>query len=150
MNENEIRKMILDLTESQLFAVLSSIGADGSPYCNIVGFLLTEDLSKLVFATPRDTRKFINIQRDPRVSILIDSRSNQETDFEKASAVTITGTAKEVIGNERDRYSEKYLSKNPKLADFVQSNGCALILVETCKFWYVNRFQKVQILEIAQ
>ncbi|MGO9145568.1 MAG: pyridoxamine 5'-phosphate oxidase family protein [Desulfomonilia bacterium] len=72
----------------------------GQPYCNLVAFASTDDLKHLIFATNRATRKFANIDENPRVSMLIDNRSNRISDFHEAVAVNAVGLAEEILGPE--------------------------------------------------
>lgn len=132
------------LLSSQPLAVLSSDG-DGQPYSSLVGFAATENLKHILFATLRQTRKYRNIESNPRVSLLVDSRSNSEDDFQSAMAVTILGTAREC--NEEDEMLQIYLSRHPGLSSFVHSAGCALLCVDVTQYYLVRRFQEV--VEIA-
>jgi hypothetical protein len=78
------------------------------------------------------------------VSLLIDDRSNEETDFGETSAVTVLGTAAEVVGPEREQYLQVYLNKHPYLSEFVNSPSCAFIRVKVERFIMVTRFQEVR------
>ena len=94
-----------------------------------MAFAETEDLKGLVFTTFRDTRKYRDIMSEPRVALLIDNRSNEESDFSDALAVTATGRAEEVMGGERKRLLSVYLAKHPQLAKFAGSPDSALVRV---------------------
>lgn len=148
MEKMELANNIRTLTDAQKFAVLSSVCGDGSPYCNIVGFTISEDMSCLVFATPRKTRKFENILKEPRVSALIDSRSNDSTDFHNAVAVNVMGVASEATGDNRRTYSKLYIDRHPNMEEFINSPDCALIRVAITSYCYVSRFQDVSVLEM--
>ena len=139
----EFREIIQNLLHSQRLAVLST-QMSGRPYSNLVAFAATTNLKEILIATTRATRKFANVIGEPRVSLLIDDRSNNETDFGEASAVTILGTAEEVFGPEREQYRSIYLKKHQYLLDFVNSPTCALIRVTVEKFIIVTRFQEVR------
>lgn len=139
----EIQKIVQELLHSQRLAVLSTL-MSGRPYSNLIAFAATADLKQILFATTRATRKFINLTVEPRVSLLIDNRSNQETDFGEASAVTVLGTGEEVLGPDRDKYLRLYLRKHPYLEDFITAPTCALIRVKVEKFIIVTRFQEVR------
>ncbi len=104
---------------------------------------VTEDLHHLYFATPRATRKWANLARNPQVSLLLDNRSNQISDFRRAAAATLLGTAREITGLAREDGLTIYLSKHPHLADFAASPSCALFLVEIERIYLVTRFQNV-------
>ncbi len=142
----EMHKIVQELLTSQRLAVLATVMSDprGRPYSNLIAFAATADLKEILFATTRATRKFANLTADPRVSLLIDNRSNQETDFGAASAVTVLGTAMEVVGPERDNCIRLFLKKHPYLKEFVTAPTCALIRVKVEKFILVTRFQEVR------
>jgi nitroimidazol reductase NimA-like FMN-containing flavoprotein (pyridoxamine 5'-phosphate oxidase superfamily) len=146
-DERSLREMIKDLFQSQNLAALSTRGKEYS-YCSLVGFIGTEDLKHIVFATLRNTRKYNNIIAHPRISILIDSRSNTIRDFEDATALTIIGHAYEAVGEEKERLSMKYLEKHPHLRDFIQDPDCAVIDLEVKKYIIATRFQQVMELDI--
>lgn len=136
------REILLELCDSQKLAVLGTHEA-GQPYGSLVAFAVPPDLKSLVFATHRTTRKFANLQSDPRVSMVLDNRSNQVADFRKAVAVTVLGRAKEVRGKERKKLAEMYLAKHPNLKEFVNSPSCALVRIRVEVYYLVRRFQNV-------
>ena len=141
-NPSQLKRLLKDLFSSQPLAVLAT-QSNGQPYGNLVAFVATEDLRSLLFATARGTRKFANIKADPRVAMVMDSRTNQRVDFQKAVAVTATGAVEEVGDIERDPLLKLYLSKHPHLKKFVTSPTCALLRVEVDTYYVVRRFQKV-------
>ncbi len=93
--DNTIAEEIKNLLERQPLAVLATQD-NGQPYTSLMAFAFTEDLRFLVFATATSTRKYMNIIEESRVALLIDDRSNNGEDFQKASALTILGEACEV------------------------------------------------------
>ena len=143
MKEKErIREILLELFSSQILAVLGTHQA-GQPYGSLVAFAATPDLKNLVFATTRATRKFANLQADSRVSMVFDNRSNRVADFRKAVAATALGRAKEVRGEERNKFAKMYLAKHPRLKEFVSSPTCALVRIRVEVYYLVWRFQNV-------
>ena len=145
----QLREFLKDLFSSQRLAVLAT-QSRGRPYGNLVAFMATDDLKHLLFATTRATRKFVNISKNPKVAMVVDNRSNEESDFHQAAAVTATGVVKEVEGPEKERFQKLYLSKHPYLKDFVSSPTCALLKVEVETYTIVNRFQNVVELHIKK
>jgi nitroimidazol reductase NimA-like FMN-containing flavoprotein (pyridoxamine 5'-phosphate oxidase superfamily) len=143
MSALDMKEIIQNLLNSQRLAVLSTL-MSGRPYSNLIAFAVTDDLKNIFFATTRATRKFANLTAEPRVSLLMDNRRNQETDFGEASAVTVLGTAEEVIGPDRDQYLRLYLKKHPYLEDFTTAPTCALIRVKVEKYIMVTQFQEVR------
>jgi len=141
-----LREALAELLASQHLAVLAT-HRDGQPYCSLVGFAASPDLKGLAFATTRSTRKFENCLADPRVAMLIDSSTNEESDFREAIAVTAVGEVEEVQKTARSRYLRWYLAKHPHLADFVLSPSCALLRIRVREYVIVRRFQEVSQLE---
>jgi len=139
---NDIREAVRELLSSQRLGVLAT-NADGQPYTNLVAVAATPDLSHLLLATTRATRKFSNLSADPRVSFTVDNCSNAPVDFQKAAAVTALGQAREVPSEERQEFLDIYLDKHPSLESFVRSPSCALLKVEVEVYYLVRRFQEV-------
>jgi hypothetical protein len=109
-----------------------------------VAFATTDDLSNLLFMTSRDTSKYRNILAESRVAILMDNRTNQDSDFRNAIAVTATGKAKEVKGKEKDRLMSLYLAKHTQLVNFANVPGNALVKVKITAY-EVATFNDVRI-----
>lgn len=139
----ETRQSVQNLLRSQRFAVLSTESETG-PYCSLIAFWAADDLSHVVFATLRSTRKFNYLVTHPRVALLFDDRSNEDSDITESMAVTATGTAREVADEEaRAAASAAFLAKHPALSAFVSSPGCALVRVDIDVFYVVTRFQNL-------
>jgi nitroimidazol reductase NimA-like FMN-containing flavoprotein (pyridoxamine 5'-phosphate oxidase superfamily) len=147
-NSEQIKEHLRDLLTSQKLAVLSTHN-QGQPYASLVAFVANEDLNELFFSTARTTRKYANLKTDPRAAMLIDSRSNQESDFHQAVAVTATGQTEEIEGEERNRLQNLYVSKHPYLEEFLNSPSCALMRLKVDCFYMVSRFQKVMELHVT-
>jgi len=148
-NPSRLKRLLKDLFFSQPLAVLAT-QSNGQPYGNLVAFVATEDLRSLLFATARGTRKFANITTDPKVAMVMDSRTNQRVDFQRAVAVTATGMVEEVESSERDHLLKLYLSKHPHLKKFVKSPTSALLRVKVDTYYVVKGFQNVTVLSMQQ
>jgi nitroimidazol reductase NimA-like FMN-containing flavoprotein (pyridoxamine 5'-phosphate oxidase superfamily) len=148
-DKKQLQGEIAELLLSQRLAVLSSQTPEGSSYASLIAFAATDDLQKIVLATPRATRKFANIKYNPKVSLLIDNRSNKEQDFHDAKAVTVMGFAKELDPDaSRNDLASLYLRKHPYLNDFLHSPSTAFLLVSVWRYYLVKRFQEVMELHI--
>lgn len=143
-----VEETIRTLFKTQKLAVLSTHDS-GQPYASLVAFVASEDLRYLYFATARTTRKYHNLDIDPRVAMLMDSRSNLDSDIHTAIAVTATGTAAEVLEQDKDDRVELYLSRHPYLQDFIRAESCALIQVAVKTYYLVTRFQQVMELHVS-
>jgi heme iron utilization protein len=126
------KELIREILNTQYFAVLSS-DENGQPYSNLVAFAVTEDLKSLIFVTGRNTLKYRNIIKNRRVSLLIDSRTNNPVDIEKATAITVIGDAHEETESERG-FQSLYTYKHPHLSLFISKPDSALIVVTVAVF----------------
>jgi nitroimidazol reductase NimA-like FMN-containing flavoprotein (pyridoxamine 5'-phosphate oxidase superfamily) len=142
MNESELRSRLGALFREQRLAVLST-NDQGQPYSSLLAFSASDDLAHLLFATSRATRKYANLRRNERVSLLVDNRSNSTSDFRDAMAVTVIGRAREVANAERGDLQAGYLAKHPYLDEFVSAPTCALFEVQVDVYYAVHRFQSV-------
>lgn len=136
------------LLASQKFAVLSTQEKD-HPYLNLVAFAETRDLRTIFFATTRGTRKYENILSSSGVALLVDNRSNRETDILEAMAVTVIGKACEVSESLKQRFERIYLEKQPQMEAFVSSPSTALIKVDVESCILVSRFENVAVLDFT-
>jgi uncharacterized pyridoxamine 5'-phosphate oxidase family protein len=133
-NEKLLQSEIAELLLSQKLAVLATQSPEDSSYSSLIAFAATDDLQKIVFATPKATRKFANIKHNPKVSLLIDNRSNNEKDFHDAKAPR--------------ELESLYVSKHPYLEDFLRSPSTAFIIISARSYYLVSRFQEVMELHI--
>lgn len=146
---SKLIERLRELFDSQSLAVLATC-AEGQPHGSLVAFASTDDLRHILFATTRGTRKYAQISANPAVALVIDDRSNEEADFQQATAVTAIGRATEARGKKRDRLLTLYLAKHPHLREFATLPTCALIEVEVEKHSVVSEFQNVVELRVGE
>jgi len=148
-DKRQLKKEIAELLASQKLAVLSTQSTEGFPYASLIAFAATDDLQTLVLATPKATRKYANMKNNPRVSLLIDNRSNREKDFHAAKAVTVMGVSEELyIDSSVNQLAALYLEKHPYLDEFLRSPTTSFIGISVLRYYFVSRFQKVMELHI--
>lgn len=141
-NTAESSDILKELFTGQPLTVLATDAGSG-PYTSLVAVASSSDLRQLYFATLRATRKWANLADNHHVSLLIDNRSNQVTDFSRAAAATVIGTAEELSGAELETGLAIFLNRHPHLAEFTSSPSCALFRVQITSIYLVTRFQNV-------
>lgn len=143
--EKTLEEMIREMCEGESFAVLATQGS-GQPYASLIGFATSADLAHLVFATPRQTRKYALLEKNNQVALLIDNRSSQLNNINDLSALTITGKGSILsLPEEIDKWGELLTDKHPYLADFLASSDTAIVVVEVHQYLYVRKFQEVSV-----
>lgn len=145
---NAILEQVRELFDSQNLGVLAT-HRDGQPYTSLVAFYANRNLKYLYLVTPNTTRKYENLKSDPRVSIMVNSSINQETDFHQALAVTVLGEAAEITGSQKAEVLSHYLAKHPYLEDFAHAPTCALIGISVKSYFLVQNFQNVMELHLT-
>jgi len=138
----ETSEVIRSLLASQRFAVIAT-QSEGQPYSNLVAFAEADNLRSLLFVTGRDTKKYSNTIASKRVAVLVDNRTNQPSDLDKAVAVTALGTIEEVSTDYRGYLSAIYLSKHPQLEGFLRKPSNALMRVAVTDY-IVASFENVR------
>ncbi len=148
IERGQLRQWLHHLFASQKLAVLST-QHQGQPYASLIALAASDDLKALYFATPRATRKYAYLETDSKAALLIDSRSNQDSDIHQAIAATAVSKAAEVAAAERARVLDCYLAKHPRLEEFAESPSCALVCVTVETYSVVRRFQEVMELRVT-
>ncbi len=135
------------IDRGEYFAVLATSNK-GRPYTSLVTYALTPDLKQLIFATPRNTRKYANLIHSENIAILIDNRSQKHKKLLETEAITIIGVARPVRrGKTWDEFAGIFLAKHPDLTEFINSPSTALIVVNINQCVHVGRFQTVSTLD---
>jgi len=138
----ETSERIRSLLASQRFAVLAT-QSERQPYSSLVAFAEADNLRSLLFVTSRDTTKYSNAIASKRVAVLVDNRTNQPSDLDKAVAVTALGTIEEVATDYKGYLSAIYVSKHPQLEDFLRKPSNALMRVAVTDY-IVASFESVR------
>jgi nitroimidazol reductase NimA-like FMN-containing flavoprotein (pyridoxamine 5'-phosphate oxidase superfamily) len=139
---------IRDLLASQRFAVLATSG-ETQPYGSLVAFAETGDLKRILFVTDRGTRKYTNLSGNHQVALVIDNRSNSQTDVNTAQALTAIGTAREVPSLERETMAGIYLGKHPYLAIFLAQPSNSLVEVNV-RSYVIAGFDRTLVVQLDQ
>ena len=108
-----------------------------------MAFAVTPDLRCIVLATYRETRKHANLLANPRVSLLIDNRTNKSIDYHDAVAISAQGTVSEVDLARGAGLLQLYLRKHPQLREFATAPDCVLLNLEVESYYVVSQFQNV-------
>ncbi|MGD9579511.1 MAG: pyridoxamine 5'-phosphate oxidase family protein [Syntrophorhabdus sp.] len=141
----EIPERLKDLDVKEAFAVLATDDA-GLPYTSLISYALAPDLKTVIFATPKDTRKYKNILNSSQVALLIDNRSKSRHKLMEIEAITVIGTAKHVRKGKRwDALSKIFLRKHPDLEKFLYARTTVLVAIQIIECFHVSHFQTLSV-----
>lgn len=110
-----IERMI-HLLRSKDLCVLATV-SDGTPHCSLMAYVLDETGRSLYMATRKDTTKFENLRKNPRVSLLVDTRDEGTGgDGNPTRALTVDGRFEPVDReDEGARARAALLERHPRL-----------------------------------
>jgi len=112
-----------------------------TPHCSLMAYIISENAERLFLVTPRNTRKYRNIQRNPHVSLLIDTRGEQTR--ANTQALTVTGTCYILEDDEEiQTVKEEFNRNHSHLRDFISRGDIAFLRVEFDSFLYLDGPQR--------
>ena len=139
----ELKEIITKMFQGQKLGVLIS-QAEIYPYPTLVAFHNSQDLTTIICATSKKSKKFDNITKSPNVSFLLNDSRNAPDDFSDASVVTAFGTASCL---ERRDVKKDLVSglehKHPKLNTFFGDPDTVFIVIKVERYQVIREFQKV-------
>lgn len=147
-DENDLRTRIKGLLYGQLYGVLSTQGEGGMPHASIIAFASADNLSTIVFATPRRTRKYTYMLDRNRVAFFMDDRRARKEEIMDVSGLEVQGTVKELLDRERDDYRAIFLLRHPDMVSFVDAPDTALMRLSVERYDMVEHFQNVLVLDM--
>ena len=120
------------LVRKKNICVLATVSGD-KPYCSLMAYITDITCEEIYMVTHKNTTKFNNLQKNPSVSLLIDSRETQPRS--KAQALTIDGvfiplTDEDKKQNIRNRMLESF----PHMKDFIHHPESELIRIKINSF----------------
>lgn len=146
MTNYELRSAVKQLMASELYGVLATQSGSGAPHSSIVAFVSADDLTSVVFVTPRNTRKFANIEARPAVSFFVDNRSDRVDELMRVIGIEAHGNAHELSAEQGCAYRALFLAKYPQMSGFAQAPGSALMRITVSHYDVVDHFQHVLVL----
>jgi heme iron utilization protein len=139
---------VKEIVSTQNFAVLSTYG-DEYPYTSLIAFAACDDCAGILFLTLRTTHKYAYLKKNPRVSLLVDTQTNDALDLMNARALSVFGEAREVATEKHPLYAPIFFKRFPQLKEFFHSPACALVYISVHAYRLVARFQEVREYRVA-
>ncbi len=100
-----------------------------TPHCSLMAYVPADTGERLYLVTSNTSRKYQNILKHPRVSLLIDTRGEQPRNL--TQAVTVTGTC-DILQDiaEIRRVKAAFVRQHPQLDDFIRKDDVAVMCVQ--------------------
>ncbi len=125
------------LAHEKDICVLATISEKG-PYCSLMAYALDENAVEFYMTTSRLTRKYANIEKNPNVSLLIDSRDTIPRT--QAQALTVTGECEIISSHDPKRQSvkEKLLERHPHLKIILERPDSEILCVKAESYLFLH------------
>jgi len=108
--------------------VLSTISGN-KPYCSLMAYITDADCKEIYMVTHKNTTKFNNLQKNPWVSLLIDSRETQPRS--DAQALTINGVFFPLLDEgKKQKIRDHMLETFPHMRDFIHDPESELMRIK--------------------
>ncbi len=124
----EMRKIL----KSQNLCVLATFSKE-EPHCSLMAYIADDTCRSLYMLTPKKTRKFANLNANPAVSLLIDTRlaDGRAQPRDTICALTVSGRCAVVEDSDWEKsICERFLRVHPHLATFVKEEDIAVFEVK--------------------
>jgi len=120
------------LVRKKNVCVLATV-SDHKPYCSLMAYITDGSCKEIYMVTHKNTTKFNNIQKNPSVSLLIDSRETQPRS--NAQALTIGGVFIPLVDdNKIQKIRDRMLESFPHMKDFIHHPESEIIRVKINSF----------------
>ena len=121
-----------ELVRKKNMCVLATV-SDHKPYCSLMAYITDALCKEIYMVTLKNTTKFKNLQRNPCVSLLIDTRETQPRS--NAQALTIDGVFTSLTDeNKKQKIRGKMLESFPHMKDFIHHREAELIRIKINSF----------------
>jgi len=120
------------LVRKKDICVLATVSGD-KPYCSLMAYIADVACEEIYMVTHKNTTKYDNLQKNPLVSLLIDSRETQP--ISSAQALTIGGVFIPIIDeNKKQKIRDRMLESFPHMKDFIHHPESKLIRIKINSF----------------
>ncbi len=123
---------IKELIRQNDLCVLATIGPQG-PHTSLMAYTSSSDATRMFLVTPKNTLKYENMVRDPRVSLMIDSRNRGAR--QEIRALTVSGHAERVSDTKTIKdLHDAFAVRHPHLKRLLEEPDVAWISVQVDSF----------------
>lgn len=115
----DIPKAVIDLLENEKLCAMAT-SLEDQPYLSLMNFTFIEEENKVILSSRRDSKKYLNIQKNKQVSLLLFSSSHE-------LSATFLGTAVTMEEQEEKHYRELHMKRN-NMPQFILGDNIGIIV----------------------
>jgi len=123
------QEIVNDFIKGHGIAVISTVTHDYLPESAVMGISVGDNF-EIVFGTIIDSRKYQNLQKNPRVALVIG--------WDKGKTVQYEGEAQELRGDAIEEFEKAHMASMPTAAKYVSNQDAAFFKVTPCWIKYTD------------
>ena len=126
---------IKELVRKKDSCVMATVsGTD--PYCSLMAYVTDNSCREIYMVTQKTTNKYRNLEENPSVSLLIDTRDEHAGALRpKAKAVTVSGVFQKVADEgKKSLIRARLLERHPHLDVFLEDRDAEILCIKVHSF----------------
>jgi nitroimidazol reductase NimA-like FMN-containing flavoprotein (pyridoxamine 5'-phosphate oxidase superfamily) len=114
--------------------VLATVSG-GRPHCSLMSYITDAECREIFMVTDPRTKKYRNLQENPWVSLLIDTREEgRDIALGQKKALTISGLYQEIAPAREREIRVQFVSRHPQLRELVEDPEAVMISIRVDSF----------------
>ena len=128
-----------DIVKGNDLCVLATV-SEGKPHCSLMSYISDEKGQEIYLISNKQTKKYVNLLKNPQVSLLIDTREEKKGQRRiDIKALTVSGEFQTINDSvKKDLIRTKFLRKHPHLTDFLNDSGAEIFSIKIKSFQLLN------------
>lgn len=124
------------LTTQDMCVLATTSSTRSAPHCSLMAYITDDSNKKVYMVTHKNTKKFVNLEKNAEVCLLIDTRSQSSTvPRQNLMALTVNGVFQE-IDNTADLHTlrNRFVQHHTQLHDFAMHPDAHLFSIKIESF----------------
>jgi len=128
-----------DIVKGNDLCVLATV-SEGKPHCSLMSYISDEKGQEIYLISHKQTKKYVNLMKNPKVSLLIDTREEKKGQRRiDIKALTVSGEFQTINDSvKKDLIRTKFLRRHPHLTDFLNDPGAEIFSIKIKSFQLLN------------
>jgi general stress protein 26 len=124
-----------DIVKGNDLCVLATV-SEGKPHCSLMSYISDEKGQEIYLISHKQTKKYVNLMKNPTVSLLIDTREEKKGQRRiDIKALTVIGEFQTIKDpRKKDFIRSKFLKRHPHLTDFLNDPGTEIFSIRIKSF----------------
>jgi len=124
-----------DIVKGNDLCVLATV-SEGKPHCSLMSYISDEKGQEIYSISHKQTKKYVNLMKNPTVSLLIDTREEKKGQRRiDIKALAVSGEFQTINDSvKKDLIRTKFLRKHPHLTDFLNDPGAEIFSIKIKSF----------------